>query len=682
MQLLGDQLIRDAGIGLVELVKNAYDADARRCTVTLEHVDRDELDSRVVVEDDGQGMDLETVLGVWLEPGTEHRSRQRTQGTRSRKFGRLPLGEKGVGRFAVHKLGRRVRLVTRRARKQEVVVDIDWSAFGGERYLEEVPITVVERPPRVFRGRTAGTRIEIADLRERPWGRVRVQSLYRAVQSIRSPFGGPDEFTPELVLVGPAAWLEGMLRPGDVLEESLFRFRGVLAGDRLTYDYRFVPRGRLTGVAERTVHRELVVQLALPDLRSGVRRRRRVDLSTHRIGPVTVDLSIYTRDPEVLRLTAVDPVGLGQVLDANGGLRVYRDGVRVYDYGEPGNDWLELGARRIQMPTRRLGNNQLLGAVQLELATSADLVEKTNREGFVENPAYETFRQSVLFTVAQAEAERSVDQRRLRAVATRARKKEPVLEDLSGLRLEVERLGLTEPLKPYLDRIESQYREALGRLLMAAGTGLNLAAVLHEVERMVRELEGALRAGEEETLLVAAAERIAETLKGLTWLTRRSGRQDLSAKILVREALFNARLRLATQGVEATDGTAAGDPDFRLRVDHRLVLASLMNLIDNSLYWLDTGGGGSRRLHVGTTRAPAGRPGILVADAGPGFLDPPEDLVQPFFTRKPDGMGLGLHIADEVMRAHEGRLLFPAAGEVPVPEGLDGAVVVLEFAEP
>jgi C4-dicarboxylate-specific signal transduction histidine kinase len=70
-----------------------------------------------------------------------------------------------------------------------------------------------------------------------------------------------------------------------------------------------------------------------------------------------------------------------------------------------------------------------------------------------------------------------------------------------------------------------------------------------------------------------------------------------------------------------------------------------------------------------------------VADGGPGFLDPPEDLVQPFFTRKPDGMGLGLHIADEVMRAHEGRLLFPTAAEVPVPAGLAGAVVVLEFAD-
>jgi signal transduction histidine kinase len=679
MELLGDQLIRDPGIGLVELVKNAYDADARRCTVTLDGVDRDDPGARVVVEDDGQGMDLETVLGVWLEPGTEHRNRQRHRGARSRKFGRLPLGEKGVGRFAVHKLGRKVRLVTRRTRKREVVVDIDWAAFGSGRYLEEVPIAARERAARVFRGTATGTRIEITDLRERPWARARVQSLYRAIQSFRSPFGGPDDFVPELVLVGPADWLRGLLRPGEALDQALFRFRGVVAGDRLAYDYRFAPRGRLTGVAERAVRREVGVQLALPDPRSGVRRRRRIDLGGHRVGPVTVDLAIYSRDPDVLRLAAVDPVGLGQMLDANGGLRVYRDGVRVYDYGEPGNDWLELGARRIQMPTRRLGNNQVLGAVHLELATSADLVEKTNREGFVENAAYETFRQAVLFTVAQAEAERSVDLRRLRAVAARGRKKEPVLEDLSALRLEVERLGLTEPLKPYLDRIEGQYREALGRLLVAAGTGLNLAAVLHEVERMVRELEGDLRDGAAPERSVAAAAGIAETLRGLTWLTRHGARQDLPAKVLVREALFNSRLRLAAQDVEATDGTLTGDPDFRLRVDHRLVLASLMNLIDNALYWLAAGAGAHRRLHLGTTRAPGGRPGILVADSGPGFLDPPEDLVQPFFTRKPDGMGLGLHIADEVMRAHEGRLLFPAPGEVPVPEGLGGALVVLEF---
>jgi nitrogen-specific signal transduction histidine kinase len=73
------------------------------------------------------------------------------------------------------------------------------------------------------------------------------------------------------------------------------------------------------------------------------------------------------------------------------------------------------------------------------------------------------------------------------------------------------------------------------------------------------------------------------------------------------------------------------------------------------------------------------KPTILVADNGPGFMDPPETLVQPFFSRKPDGMGLGLHIANEVAKLHNGRLLFPEQGDVKLPQQFMGAVVAIQF---
>ena len=71
--LLGDQLIRDPGIAVFELIKNAYDADADKATVTMENLDNPE-NAKIIVEDNGTGMDLETVTGVWLEPGTDFRA--------------------------------------------------------------------------------------------------------------------------------------------------------------------------------------------------------------------------------------------------------------------------------------------------------------------------------------------------------------------------------------------------------------------------------------------------------------------------------------------------------------------------------------------------------------------------------------------------------------------------------
>nr|WP_278259886.1 ATP-binding protein [Nocardioides convexus] len=91
---------------MFELVKNAYDADASIVTVTMARLDKP--DAWIRVEDDGLGMSYETIRDIWLVPGHDHKAKNRKAGKRSPK-GRLPLGEKGVGRFAVHKARRRRR---------------------------------------------------------------------------------------------------------------------------------------------------------------------------------------------------------------------------------------------------------------------------------------------------------------------------------------------------------------------------------------------------------------------------------------------------------------------------------------------------------------------------------------------------------------------------------------------
>src|SRR5436305_3981823 len=79
LTLLGDQLIRDAGIAVFELVKNAYDADATRCKILLESITENSDNARVVIEDNGTGMSLSTVKNIWLSPGTRHRLTQREE---------------------------------------------------------------------------------------------------------------------------------------------------------------------------------------------------------------------------------------------------------------------------------------------------------------------------------------------------------------------------------------------------------------------------------------------------------------------------------------------------------------------------------------------------------------------------------------------------------------------------
>jgi hypothetical protein len=108
-------LISDEPVAVVELVKNAYDADARHVQVDFQGADPD-MPTRIVVSDDGSGMDLQTVLTAWLEPGTTIKKRaERSPG------GRPYQGAKGIGRFAAARLGNSLLLETRRRDQNDVV---------------------------------------------------------------------------------------------------------------------------------------------------------------------------------------------------------------------------------------------------------------------------------------------------------------------------------------------------------------------------------------------------------------------------------------------------------------------------------------------------------------------------------------------------------------------------------
>ena len=545
--LLGDQLIREPGIAVFELVKNGYDADASRVTVTLKRIADPEAASISVV-DDGSGMSLDRILNVWLEPGTDYRREQRsTSSPHTAKFHRLPLGEKGIGRFAAGKLGRQIEMVTRAVGEPEVIVSINWDDLGSARYLDEAPVDVQTRKPELFVGRTSGTAITITALRE-PWTRGMVRGLHRSITSICSPFDAPEDFSATMILdPDPGSWLAGLPGVQEILSEALFVAKGVVRDGRIVYDYEFRPPRGLDKVAARAAH----VDVEVPPMPKGPDSAGDgTTLADYRVGSIGFEFNAYDRDPQVLAFSSIERKSLREYLDTNGGIRVYRDGVRVFDYGEPGDDWLGLGGRRVNLPAQRLSNNLVVGAVSLELAESHDLVEKTNREGFVENAAFRQFQHAVSAVVANVETERNQDKLRIRQAYAKGAVREPVLDAIDELRDELRRRGLEGQLSRSLDEIERQFRDTRDRLLTAAGAGLGLVVVIHEVERGVADLRRAIERGVPMDDLRTLAEHIAEVIEGLSFVARRSGRSVEAASGLVRQALFNTSFRLRAHGVK------------------------------------------------------------------------------------------------------------------------------------
>lgn len=154
LQMLGDQLIGSSRLAIFELVKNAYDADADTVLITLDKINTE--NAKIIVEDNGEGMSADIIKNIWLVPAHDHKEQQKKEKRRT-KAGRLPLGEKGLGRFAVHKLGNEIQLVTRAKDSDECVLHINWQDLIDKPFLEDTRVEVVTRTPIIFTGDNTGT---------------------------------------------------------------------------------------------------------------------------------------------------------------------------------------------------------------------------------------------------------------------------------------------------------------------------------------------------------------------------------------------------------------------------------------------------------------------------------------------------------------------------------------------
>lgn len=675
LTLLGDQLIRNANLAVFELVKNAYDADATKCTVTLKQPD-DSAEARIEVSDNGSGMDEQTIRNTWMVIATDFRALQRQENRRSKRFHRFPLGEKGLGRLSVHKLGRAIRIVTRVRGGEELTLRFDVDDFEKAKELDQAFVRLSRREPRLFPGSQHGTRIVITRLRE-TWTRGELRRLHRAVNSLCSPFRGPSDFQVSLSAPGHEDWLEGMVTAETARKSALYHITGSFEGETASFKYAFTPP---PGYSKQLRKRDVSRSRIRLERRKG-RSVEPIDLSEHDIGNVEFDLLLFDRDPAVLRAVADDVKGLKDYLDENGGIRIYRDGIRVYDFGEPGNDWLNLDIRRVNTPSARTSNNQILGTLRLDATDSGDLREKTNREGFIENSAFADFCEAVVSVLTQVEAEKSKDQRRVREALGRGTGKK-VFEKLHELREVLKEKGVLAEVESKLQQAEKELEIYRDQLLHAAVPGLSIGIMLHGVEKILDELRAATARNAEPERIKQLVERLYRAMRPVTNLLKNPNPAKTSASTLIKEAIFSAEIRMKRHHITLINGMEKGCPDFRIEGSKQMLVAAITNLIDNSIHWLEFKNPPRRYLYLGTTKDLEGGPAILIGDNGPGFGDDdPEDLVQPFFSRRPGGMGLGLYVVSEVMRVNKGRLMFPADGDVDLPGQINGAVVALQFLE-
>ncbi|MVF04935.1 ATP-binding protein [Serratia marcescens] len=706
MELLGEQLIKNHTLALFELVKNAYDADASLVNLTLHDIES--KNGKIIIDDNGSGMDFHTVSNIWMEPAHGHKSLAREKGERTTK-GRLPIGEKGVGRFAVHRLGRKITMITKKENCNEVIVDIDWEVFSKYEYLDEANIKIEERSPVVFVNGSSGTKIIISNLKQ-TWKRGDIRKLYRSVSSmtpaklVQNDASSRFDFDVKFNLEPPKNWLDDLFDPDMALSQSLFNFDFELTDDGLKYNYNYTPYDSiLSDYKDIVVPRSNRVELKHFEFFTynsyeGTGRKNRTKRSKRPllekdlgIGNIKGRIIGFDLDKNIYdRYLKDEAGGLSDYLRTQGGVRVYRDNLRVYNYGEPGDDWLNLDHRRIQGPTRKLGNQQILGEIHLSLNESKGLKEKTNREGFVENESYNELVFSLLCILSQFEAERNKDKRILKdALETPAGKlpiggirKKSTEELLDELNQEILKQKNIEPsVGQLVKKVISSYRETRDAMLSSAGAGLGLVTVFHELERGVRNLHRAIDEGISNARLKEISDELISLLQGAMYMVSNKEKEKILASNLIKYALSTQKRRFKRHGIELLNGFEnLSSLDFYITGVRRMLTSSLVNIIDNAIYWIDSEEHErkDKYIWIGLSNELEG-PAIIVADSGPGFIDGAEDIIQPFFTRKPSGMGVGLYYSDMVMKSHKGRLSFPSSKSVEVPLKTNGACIAFIF---
>lgn len=716
LTMLGDQLIKNEQIAVIELIKNAYDADADWVKVSFEGFTESlniTSESRIIIEDNGCGMTSERIEKSWMSPATPNKFSKDGSERRTPKYNRIIQGEKGIGRYAMLKLGKTVNLTTRPANwllnsrgesesSKEYTLCFDLSSYDSDfidgakdgnegLYLDELNFKLEEQSPTVFVEHDVainnlkfnkcenshGTRIEISNL-SGSWSLAKLKPIKDSFLRFGDLFNeviSSDEkqnsFTIGLYLNG--ATLVNDEKSNDITLRNLIETQSVL---QITNGHYSSESGLFTYKQNGIIKSVSIQENALRGL--SVFRNHFQDKTTKVFRKVS-DFGNFEFDFYVFDLNSKDetskyylPKEAKSIIKEH---RIYllRDNIRVLPYGDPDDDWLQIEVRRGTVRAGDfLSNDQIVGRIKITKFGNPHLKDKTNREGLIEEGNYTTdficIIQSFLSYVRNGAYAVYLSDKEKKSQLDKV-KRDAVGTEISNLR---NQLKDNKQALSLLTQLENAYKSEnkylncrVERTESLAAVGISVETASHDIMMMLNKGVNELRSLYEDSLhlnfdhsnltselqkLYGVFSYIQNQMKDMQMLFTSS--KQRRRQIRVKDILDKVIAIYKRTLIEAKIEykiDIIGSPLVAKCTDADL-LQLLINLLDNAIYWLE-----EKDNKIVIITLDGNNCKLIFSDNGPGIRDEDKPYIfDAFYSGKgQEGRGLGLYISRKLMERND-----------------------------